>query len=143
MHITLLSATVTSFAHAIVTFAVNIHPSLCSRASRLHGAAAALIFDMCTTMAVAPRARADFWHFGGFSRTLSITYFRPVEMGSRVVVECEVVQIGRTLGMCACWRRIGSMRLLRALLTEAGTFSYHPWQDEEGERWGDIVLCGA
>jgi hypothetical protein len=38
----------------MVAFAVDIHPSLDGRASRLYGAAAALIFDICTTMAVAP-----------------------------------------------------------------------------------------
>lgn len=98
-HLSLLSAVVTSPTHAIVTFSVNIDPSFCSRAGRLHGAAAALIVDMTTTMAIAPIARADFWHFGGFSRTLSMTYFRPVEVGSVVIVECEVVQIVESLGM--------------------------------------------
>jgi acyl-coenzyme A thioesterase 13 len=91
-----------SLTHPVVQFTVNIHSSLCSHASRLHDDAAALIFDMCTVMAFAPLPRADFLHFGGFSLTLSVTYVRPVEAESKVVVECEAVRIRRTLGMYAC-----------------------------------------
>ena len=56
-----------------------------------------MIVDMCTTMAVAPVARRDFWWFGGVSRKLDVTYLRPVMSGRTVRVECEVVQIGRAL----------------------------------------------
>jgi acyl-coenzyme A thioesterase 13 len=91
-----ISATATP--KATVTFELTVVPSLCNRMNILHGGAAALIFDMCTTMAVAPISRADFWAFGGLSRTLSVTFLRPVSLGTVVVIECEVIQIGKRLG---------------------------------------------
>ena len=49
-------------------------------------------------MAMAPLAREDFWHFGGVSRVLSVTYLRPTKTGRRVVIECEVLQVGKRFG---------------------------------------------
>lgn len=63
----------------------------------MHGGAVALVFDMTTTMCAAPLARRDFWWFGGVSRTLSVTYMRPVRMGTTVEINCEVLQMGERL----------------------------------------------
>lgn len=63
----------------------------------MHGGAVALVFDMCTTMCTGPIARRNFWWFGGVSRKLDVTYLRPVKVGSTIVIECEVLQIGRRL----------------------------------------------
>jgi hypothetical protein len=42
------------------------------------------------------------------------------------------------------WREIAMLMLLfRAPLTNTGNSSYHPWQDEEGERRSDAALCEA
>jgi acyl-coenzyme A thioesterase 13 len=91
-----VSATAKPSATAI--FELTIVPSQCNRMNNLHGGAAALIIDMCTTMTVAPISRADFWLFGGVSRLLSVTFLRPVGVGTVVVIECEVIQIGKQLG---------------------------------------------
>ena len=80
------------------TFELTVVPEFGNRIGRMHGGAVALLFDMCTTMTVAPAARSDFWHFGGVSRKLDVTYLRPAEVGRTVVVECEVLQLGRRLG---------------------------------------------
>jgi acyl-coenzyme A thioesterase 13 len=56
---------------------------------------------MCTTIAMAPCAREDFWHFGGVTRVLSVTYLRPTKTGTRVVIECQVLQVGKRFGMTA------------------------------------------
>jgi acyl-coenzyme A thioesterase PaaI-like protein len=46
-------------------------------------------------MAAAPISRKDFWHFGGVSRTLSVTYLRPIQKGITIIVKCKVIQIGK------------------------------------------------
>lgn len=79
-------------------FELDIKPAMCNRMGNLHGGAAATIFDMCTTIAAAPLAKEGFWDFGGVSRTLSVTYMRPVPVNIKVLVECTVMQIGKRLG---------------------------------------------
>lgn len=58
-----------------------------------------MAMDLCTTMAAAPLAAPGFWQFGGVSRGLSVTYLRPAPSkgGEEVVIECEVLQIGKRL----------------------------------------------
>ena len=67
----------------------------------------ATIFDLCTLMPLGLVARPGFWQWMGVSRTLNVTYLRPVSAGSQVNVECEVLQVGRKL----CTVR-GVMRLV-------------------------------
>ena len=75
----------------------------------LHGGATATIFDVLTTVAIAPLSAEGKFRYAGVSRTLNVTYLRPiVGAGKRVRVECEVVQVGRRL--CA----------IRAVVRDAG-----------------------
>jgi acyl-coenzyme A thioesterase 13 len=78
-------------------FELDVTGRWSNRMGNMHGGAIALVFDMCTTMCAAPLARRDFWWFGGVSRTLAVTYLRPVTMGMVVEVRCEVLQMGRRL----------------------------------------------
>lgn len=80
------------------TFEFRVVRALCNRLDNMHGGAISLVYDMCTTMAMAPASKPDFWFFGGVSRTLSVTFLRPLKVGMEVLVECEVVQIGSRLG---------------------------------------------
>ncbi|KAI5848800.1 HotDog domain-containing protein [Tricharina praecox] len=65
--------------------------------SNLHGGAASLIFDVCTTCALVPYARRGFWQFAGVTRSLNVSYLRPAKLGQKVEVRCEVVSIGKRL----------------------------------------------
>ncbi|RDL38223.1 Uncharacterized protein BP5553_02563 [Venustampulla echinocandica] len=48
----------------------------------MHGGAAGVIFDMCTTTALGPLSRPGFWEFlGGVTRTLNISYLRAIPLG--------------------------------------------------------------
>jgi len=81
------------------TFALTVPISLCNGGSNLHGGAVALIFDLCTSMTVAAVAREGFWDSAHVSRTLNCTYLRPAPVGTTLLIESEVVHLGKTMGM--------------------------------------------
>ncbi|KIW82272.1 hypothetical protein Z517_05299 [Fonsecaea pedrosoi CBS 271.37] len=95
-HITVVSASTTPEKTTAV-FEMKAAPLFTNRMGNMHGGAVAMIHDMCTTMAAAPLARRDFWWFGGVSRTLLITYLRPVRQNMDLVIECQVLQQGTRL----------------------------------------------
>lgn len=101
-HLKLVSAT--SSPRVTATFELKVVRALCNRLDNMHGGAIGLVYDMCTTMAMAPASRSDFWFFGGVSRTLSVTFLRPPKIGMDVLVECELLQIGSRLGKSFCRR---------------------------------------
>jgi acyl-coenzyme A thioesterase 13 len=42
-------------------------------------------------------ARKGYWARMGVSRTLNVAYLRPAPVGTEVLVECEIMQIGKRL----------------------------------------------
>ena len=97
-HIRLISASKSpSQKTASCVFELDVTERWSNRMQNMHGGAIALVFDMATTMCAAPLAREGFWVFGGVSRSLSVTYLRPVRMGMTVEVRCEVLQMGQRL----------------------------------------------
>ncbi|KAF2205586.1 thioesterase family protein-like protein [Delitschia confertaspora ATCC 74209] len=66
----------------------------------MHGGAAALIFDMATTSALCPLARPGYWEFmGGVTRTLNISYIKPVPIGTTVRIVSKAVAVGKQMAM--------------------------------------------
>ncbi|KAJ2972703.1 hypothetical protein NUW58_g9130 [Xylaria curta] len=57
-------------------------------------------------------SRPGFWQYGGVSRTLNVTYLRPVPVGTAVDIECEVLHAGQ---------RLSSLRGVMRAATEDGT----------------------
>jgi uncharacterized protein (TIGR00369 family) len=102
-HLSLLDATHTpTAAHphlARTRFLLTIPATLCNMSGSLHGGAVALIFDICTSVTISICARRGFWDAGHVSRTLNCTYLRPAAAGMKVVVESEVVHLGRRMGV--------------------------------------------
>ncbi|KAI5810862.1 thioesterase family protein [Pyronema omphalodes] len=80
-----------------VTFRFKVPAAYCNRMGNLHGGAAALIFDICTTCALVPISKPGYWQFAGVSAGLSVTYLRPAPLGSEVEVFCEVINAGKRL----------------------------------------------
>ncbi|KAK4502192.1 hypothetical protein PRZ48_005617 [Zasmidium cellare] len=87
---------------ATSTFELVVIPPLCNPMGNMHGGAVATLADMATTMATAPLSQPGFWDFGGVSRTLSVTYLKPVRLGRTVEIVCEVRSIGRRLSVTQC-----------------------------------------
>ncbi|EGS21187.1 uncharacterized protein CTHT_0030310 [Thermochaetoides thermophila DSM 1495] len=83
--------------YPLVTFKFTVHPTHCNRLRNLHGGCAATLFDFCTSIPLALVARPGFWSYLGVSRTLNVTYLRPAPEGSTVLVECEIVGVGKRL----------------------------------------------
>lgn len=80
-----------------VRYVFNIAPSLCNRVGNLHGGAASSLFDTLTTSALLTIARPGYWDTLGVSRTLMVTFLRPLPMGTEVILDCEVVAAGKKM----------------------------------------------
>jgi len=66
----------------------------------MHGGAAGVLFDMFTTSALGPIARPGYWDFlGGVTRTLNISYLKAIPIGTTILINSTVVQVGRTMAM--------------------------------------------
>ncbi|KUJ10270.1 Thioesterase/thiol ester dehydrase-isomerase [Mollisia scopiformis] len=78
-------------------FRYVVKPEHCNRLGNLHGGCTSTIFDAATTTALAPIAEPGFWVYAGVSRTLNVTYIRPIPAGEAVLVESEVVHAGKRL----------------------------------------------
>ncbi|KAL2159790.1 hypothetical protein VTH06DRAFT_1923 [Thermothelomyces fergusii] len=83
--------------HPSATFRFTVQPQHCNRLNNLHGGCTASLFDFCTSTVLAAVARPGYWSYLGVSRSLNTTYLRPAPAGSEVVIECEILQIGRRL----------------------------------------------
>jgi len=83
-----------------VTFDLLIDERYSNINGVMHGGAAGVIFDMCTTTALGPLARPGFWDFlGGVTRSLNISYLRAIPIGTTVRITSTVMQIGRTMAL--------------------------------------------
>jgi len=83
-----------------VTFELLIDERYTNINGVMHGGAAGVIFDMCTTTALGPLARPGYWDFlGGVTRTLNISYLRAIPIGTTIRLHSEVCQVGSTMAM--------------------------------------------
>jgi acyl-coenzyme A thioesterase 13 len=80
-----------------VQYAFTVAPNLCNRGGNLHGGAATTLFDSLTTTALLTIAKPGFWDTLGVSRTLTVTFLRPLPLGTKVFLDCEVVAAGKRL----------------------------------------------
>ncbi|KAI4862432.1 HotDog domain-containing protein [Hypoxylon rubiginosum] len=83
--------------HPNIVFRFNVQPIHSNGLGNLHGGCASTIFDACTTLPLHLISKPGFWQYTGVSRTLNVTYLRPIPVGTSVDIKCEVLQAGRTL----------------------------------------------
>lgn len=74
---------------------MKIGPHLCNRTGNLHGGAAATIMDLLTSTVLATIAKPGFLDGGHVSRTITMTFLRPVPNGAIARIECEVQSAGK------------------------------------------------
>ncbi|KAI4725691.1 hypothetical protein E4T49_06570 [Aureobasidium sp. EXF-10728] len=92
--LSLLSITTPTPKTCLATFTYTPPSYYANPLGNLHGAAHALLYDNCTTLALAAVSSPGFWMLGGVSRVLDVKYVRGVKVGEEVTVECEVVHVG-------------------------------------------------
>ncbi|KAK5110137.1 hypothetical protein LTR62_006271 [Meristemomyces frigidus] len=84
---------------ALVTFAFKVSRNYCNVSGNLHGGAQAAFFDLCTSLALMSIGQPDSWLNGGVSRSLNVTYLRPAPEGEELIMECEIVSMGKSLAL--------------------------------------------
>ena len=65
----------------------------------MHGGAATTILDSLTSAVLLTIAKPGFLDAGHVSRALNTTFLRPVPVGTKCTVECEVVAAGKKTAM--------------------------------------------
>lgn len=80
-----------------VTFSLQITQEMCNFTGNLHGGCAATLIDELTTVLLLAISQEGLYRQAGVSRNLSMTFFRPLSVGTKVKVICEVVNAGKRL----------------------------------------------
>ncbi|CAG8971120.1 hypothetical protein HYALB_00008597 [Hymenoscyphus albidus] len=106
-------------------FRFTVKPEHCNGLNNLHGGCTATIFDWLTTSALGPIARPGYWLYAGVSRTLNVTYLRPVPVGTTVIIDSTVVHAGKRLCTLASTMKRESDGALLAIC-EHGKVSIDP-----------------
>lgn len=78
-------------------FTFVVEPSFCNKGGNLHGGIATTLFDNLTTLALLTIAKPGYWDTFGVSRTLTVSFLRPLPANSKVLVDCEVVAAGKRM----------------------------------------------
>ncbi|KAF4457008.1 hypothetical protein F53441_1023 [Fusarium austroafricanum] len=112
-HLQLVS-TNAEWPHPSCVFSYTVQPDNCNRLKNLHGGCTATLFDWCTTLPLALVNKPGFWQHLGVSRTLNVTYMRPVPVGTEVLIECSITQVGKKLASLHGTMRRRSDNLLLA-----------------------------
>lgn len=76
-------------------FEITVPPSLCNKTGILHGGAACTLLDSLTSTPLQVMARPGFLDSGHVSRTITMSYLRPVPSGTTVKVECQAQAVGK------------------------------------------------
>ena len=76
-------------------FEVTIPPSLCNKTGVLHGGAACTMLDNLTSTPLQCMAKPGFLDNGHVSRTIAMSYLRPVPAGATVKVACTAMAVGK------------------------------------------------
>ncbi|KAI1636210.1 HotDog domain-containing protein [Biscogniauxia mediterranea] len=109
-HLSVVAHSTTPSEHPCVTFRFTPQPLHSNAVNGVHGGCTATLFDECTSMALLLISRPGFWRYFGVSRTLNVTYLRPVPIGEPVDVECEIVQVGKRFAVVRAVARAAAAR---------------------------------
>ncbi|RMZ87902.1 hypothetical protein DV736_g4870, partial [Chaetothyriales sp. CBS 134916] len=93
----LKNARLTGVSRGKTTWEIDIETHFCNMSGNLHGGAAATILDNLTSTAYVTLSEPGTLNTGTVSRTITMTYLRPVPLYSTAQIECKVVAAGRNL----------------------------------------------
>ncbi|RMZ76222.1 hypothetical protein DV738_g5051, partial [Chaetothyriales sp. CBS 135597] len=93
----LKNARLVGVGRGTTSWEIDIETHFCNMTGNLHGGAAATILDNLTSSAFVTLNEAGTLNTGTVSRTITMTYLRPVPLYSTARIECRVVAAGRTL----------------------------------------------
>ena len=65
--------------------------------ANLHGGCVATLFDYLTTLPLLLVFRPGFWMGLGVSRSINTTYLRPAPVGTDLLVQCDILSLGRRM----------------------------------------------
>ncbi|KAL5361615.1 HotDog domain-containing protein [Aspergillus floccosus] len=80
-----------------ISFLFTVSENMCNSAGDLHGGCVATLIDNFTTVLLGVISRPGFYGQLGVSRSLEVTYFRPLRQGDEGRLICYVVNAGKTL----------------------------------------------
>lgn len=83
--------------HPTCTFSYTCIQDNQNGMGNMHGGCTASLFDFCTSMPICMINTPDFWWYMGVSRTLNVTYLKPIPVGESIFIECELLSIGKTM----------------------------------------------
>jgi acyl-coenzyme A thioesterase 13 len=86
-----------SLSKASTTFKFTVDSSMSNMDGNLHGGAATTIFDNLTSTALFALDRPGAGDYLGVSRSLLVTFLRPLPVGTEVELVCKVVAAGKRL----------------------------------------------
>ncbi|KAI1488911.1 HotDog domain-containing protein [Biscogniauxia mediterranea] len=107
-HLSVVAHSTAPSEHPCVTFRFTPQPLHSNAVNGVHGGCTATLFDgkwdsklssPFTASSLLLVSRPGFWRYFGVSRTLNVTYLRPMPIGEPVDVECEIVQVGKRLAV--------------------------------------------
>ena len=75
---------------------LTIESKHCNSANNLHGGCSATILDCLTSTTLVTMARPGYLENGHVSRTITMSYLRPVPNGTKVKIDCQFIAAGRT-----------------------------------------------
>ncbi|KAB5554857.1 HotDog domain-containing protein [Coniochaeta sp. 2T2.1] len=97
-HITFVSSSPqTKDQNATVTFRFAVQPEHSNGFGNLHGGCNSTLFDFCTSAVLGMVNKPGFFFWLGVSRQLNVTYLKPVPVGESVLIESELVHIGKRM----------------------------------------------
>ncbi|EIW68493.1 hypothetical protein M231_06416 [Tremella mesenterica] len=82
-----------------------VEPEWSNHVGMLHGAACAWLVDTCTSAALVALHTETFWGLpmlSGVSTSLETKFFHPVPVGTKIKVNCKVLQLTPVIGCIQC-----------------------------------------